>query len=319
MSELPEVCTRCTSALAPEDLRCPVCGLPTPEPDPDDRPDPVTILRCHGCGAAVSYDPQAQAPRCDFCRSVMEVETPDDPVEQASHYVRFEIDDVQARRALRSWLGGLGFFRPSDLRDKAAIDSLRPLWWAGWMFDADVVMHWAADSDAGARRSAWAPHSGGSTLTLRGVVVPASRGLTQAECQSLIPHYRLRSIASVPEGNPKAQVEQFDLQRSAARTVIARGLEAVAAEHAANMIPGSTHRNLHVSVLPTSLHTTHYAFPAYVLAFRYGDRLYRAIVHGQDARVVVGKAPWSWTKILGTIATVIFVAAVVYLAIVAIN
>lgn len=306
-------CTRCTSALEAEDLRCPVCSLPTPVDLSVVNEERAAILRCHGCGAAVAYDAQVQAPRCDFCRSVMEVEVPEDPVEQAEHYLPFAVPPQQAQDALLGWLGGLGFFRPSDLQQQAAIDSLKPLWWVGWMFEAEVEMNWAADSNAGAGRSAWAPHSGSKSLSLRRVVVPASAGLSDEECQQLVPHYDVSATLPQPSGADGAQVEQFTLQRSAARNIVARALHHVATQHAVPLIPGSKYRNLKVSVLPTSLRTTRFAFPAYVLAYRYRETLYRAIVHGQDPSVVIGRAPWSWAKIVGLTGAIV---AVIVLAIV---
>ena len=290
-------CKRCESPLEVDDLRCAVCGLPTPVLLAPVLEQTAQILRCNGCGAAVSYNAEAQAPRCDFCGSVMEVEVPEDPIEQASQFVNFRVPEAEARAALAQWLGSLGFFRPPDLQSKSTIDALKPLWWVGWMFDASAVMSWAADSNAGAIRSAWAPHSGQGTLELRRVVVSASRGLTEPECTALVPHYNLGDVADGPEGHARATVETFAVQRSAARRLIARALEGVAAEHAKPQIPGSTYRNLHVSVLPTRLTSSHWAFPAWVMAYRYDGEVYRAIVHGQDPRCVIGKAPYSWTRI----------------------
>jgi hypothetical protein len=290
-------CQRCESPLEADDLRCAVCGLPTPVVLAPVLEDVAQIMRCNGCGAAVSYSAEARAPRCDFCGSVMEVETPQDPVEEASHFVNFRVADADARAALQRWLGTLGFFRPPDLQTQSTVDALKPLWWVGWMFDASVVMSWAADSDAGAGRSAWAPHSGQGKLELRRVVVPASRGLTESECAGLTPHYNVDDVADAPTGHVAATVEQFAVQRSAARRLISSALESVAAGHARPQIPGSNFRNLHVSVLPTRLTSSHYAFPAWVLAYRYKGEVYRAIVHGQDPRHVIGTAPYSWTRI----------------------
>jgi hypothetical protein len=291
-------CQRCESPLEADDLRCAVCGLPTPVVLAPVLEEAAQILRCHGCGAAVSYSAEAQAPRCDFCGSVMEVEVPEDPIEEASHFVNFRVPEAEAREALQRWLGSLGFFRPPDLQSQSTIAQLRPLWWVGWMFDARVVMHWAADSNAGAQRSAWAPHSGQGELELRRVVVSASRGLTEKECSALVPHYNVEDVADAPTGHVAATVETFAVQRSAARRLISQSLESVAAQHARPMVPGSECRNLHVSVLPTRLTSSHYAFPAWVLAYRYKGELYRAIIHGQDPRCVSANAPYSWTRIL---------------------
>ena len=50
-------------------------------------------------------------------------------------------------------------------------------------------------------------------------------------------------------------------------------------------VPGSRVRNLHVAVVLSSLETKRYALPAYVLAYQYRGKVYRVVVHGQDAGV----------------------------------
>ena len=232
-------CRRCNSPLEVEDLRCAVCALPTPVVSAADRPTEsvAQILRCNGCGAGVQYSAEARAPRCDFCGAVMELETPEDPVEQAERYVDFTVTDAQAQAALKQWLGRKSFWRPADLQESAAVDGLKPLWWAGWMFDAAATVHWAADSNHGARRSAWAPHAGQFTMEALNVVVPASVGLSSAECRALVSRYDLRRSSDAPQGHPGATVEQFTLQRSAARKLISEALEGVARTRAAPHIP----------------------------------------------------------------------------------
>ena len=54
---------------------------------------------------------------------------------------------------------------------------------------------------------------------------------------------------------------------------------------------------MHVSVILRRLVTRRLSFPAYVLAYRYHDQLYRVVICGQDARCVIGSAPYSWVKI----------------------
>lgn len=327
MSEPCGACTRCASPIERGDFRCAICGLPTPIPardDDDDGPSaaPVdettaAVMRCSGCGAAVAYDIKAAAPKCAFCGAVTELERPDDPPEHAEAYLCFRVDPEQAKAALRTWLGSLGWFRPSDLRDAAAVDKLEPLWWAGWVFDASVQVSWAADSNHGAQRSAWAPHAGAFALELDNVVVSASRGLTERECEALAAGYNLNDAAPEPATDRRATVEQFDVQRSAARATIARALSNTAASHAAHRVPGDRIRKLHVAVVPQRLTTRRLGFPAYVLAYRYRDDVYRAIVHGQNPQFVIGKAPWSWLRIVmivvGAIAAIGLVALIVAL------
>jgi hypothetical protein len=292
-------CRRCATPIERGDLRCAICGEATPASEPSAVGEvDARILRCDGCGAAVAYDVDRQAPRCAFCDSVMHVEGVTDPMEQAGWYLSFSHDRAAAAAALKPWLGKLGFLRPSDLSRRASVEELSPIWWVGWVFDADARVSWTADSDAGSRRSAWAPHAGQVDMSFERVTVPASRGLTGKETVYLVPSYDLGRGAEQPGDERGAVVEQFDVQRSAARQLILEAAEATASARVqAGQIPGSRFRNVHVALRLAGLTTRRVAFPAYVLAYRYRGELYRAVVSGQDPRYVTGSAPYSWLKI----------------------
>lgn len=315
-------CRRCKTAIEVGDLRCSVCALTVPEAPRDMIAKPAAkILRCRECNAAVSYTVEKQAPACGFCGSVMEVEQPIDPVEQAEWIVPFSVDYDAARQSLRRWLGSLGWFRPGDLVSSATVDTLHPLHWAAWVFDAEAKVSWAADSDAGSRRSRWAPHAGSTSFSWDNIVVSASRGLTPKETIKLAPGFRVDRAEKAPpapelgeaqasEGAPT--VERFDLQRSAARKKILESIEATAAAQLQRgHIPGQRFRNVHTSVLLERLVTRRMALPTWVLTYRYKGALYRALVHGQDPQLAFGDAPLSWAKVaLVAIAGVALIVAI---------
>jgi hypothetical protein len=257
------------------------------------------VVRCDNCGASLEYSAEVKAPRCAYCASVMHVETTADPLEQAEAFLPFTVDAAEAQGALERFLSERRFFRPGDLASAAALHSLRPMWWPAWAFSAGARVSWAADSDAGSRRSRWAPHAGQVELTFREILVSASRGLTEDECERLEGHYRLGSAEGAPRGPEEAQVERFDVTRSGARRQILAAVEAEAREQVERShIPGRHFRNVHVAVVLSSLETKRYALPVYVLAYRYRDKLYRVVVHGQDASCVLGKAPVSVAKVV---------------------
>jgi hypothetical protein len=311
-------CARCRGPIEHGDLRCAICGVAAPVAQDAPAQMSVQILRCTECGAAVSFSAEAQAPRCKFCGSVTRLEQPVDPVEQAEWILPFAVTPEQAQGAVRQWLSGLGFFRPSDLAATATVEGLQPIWWAGWMVNANAGVSWAADSNAGTWRSAWAPHSGQVALPFRNLLVSASRGLALGETSRIAPYIQLATaqpVSAAPTaqlGPAGATLEQFDTQRSAARRMIVDAITATAAQSLQQgIIPGSTFRNVHIAVLLEALETRRVAVPSYVLAYRYRKALYRAVVHGQDARCVLGKAPYSIAKIL-------LVAAIVLLVVVGI-
>lgn len=310
-------CVRCQTPLEAGDLRCALCGQSAPVSVQSQSTQVATILRCEGCGAAVSYDATKGAPLCSFCGSTLHMEKDEDPQEQTELYLPFTVDETQARSALRRWLGSRGFFRPKDLRTGAQVSALQPLWWVGWAFDADAWVSWAADSNAGSRRAAWAPHTGQLGLRFHQLVVSASKGLKESETHAILQSYDMHTAQTEPVGPDSALKEQFDVQRSMARQLILRRISATAAaEVQAQAIPGSRFRNVKVEPLLRSLVTRRFAFPAWVLAYRYRDRLYRAVVSGQGDGAVVADAPWSWGRIMmvaGLAAAAI--AGIVYLVV----
>lgn len=297
-------CRRCASALEAEDLRCPICGLTTPPPEHGAVEREATrVVRCENCGAAMEYSAEAKAPRCDYCGSTTRVETTADPVEQAQVWLPFTVDPAAARSALMGFLGKGGFFRPKGLAEEAAVESLRPLWWPAWSFQAGVDVSWTADSDAGSRRSDWAPHAGRTRFDFENIAVPASRGLKVKECDALAPRYRRDTAASEPRGPEGAHVERFEATRSGARRAVLEAVERLSRERLQQgIIPGRRFRNVHVAVALSSLHTTRLALPAYVLAYRYKGKAYRVVVHGQDAGVVLGEAPISGWRVAAVVA-----------------
>lgn len=297
---LRAACSRCESPLEQGDLRCPICAQAVPGASSEREQVEIDVLRCEGCGAAVEYDVKARAPRCPFCGATTHVETIEDPMEKAEGYLPFTVDARAARAALERWLGGLGFFRPSDLKSAATIESLKPLYWVGWLFDAEALASWTADTDLGARRARWAPHAGQHELDFDRLVVSASRGLAADETRVVVTGCKIESAATEPAGADNPVVERFEVQRSLARQRILAGVQAAAEERIARQgLPGKRHRKLSVALLLRKLVTRRLGFPAWVMAYRYGGKAYRAVICGQDDTLVVGSAPYSWWKIAG--------------------
>jgi hypothetical protein len=305
-------CVRCASPLEDGDLRCAVCALPIEVRASVAERARVNVLRCTECGAAIGYDANKQAPACGFCRAVMTIEHPIDPGEEARLRVPFTVDRELATAALRTWLGKRGWFAPKALRDEAVLESVVPLCWAAWIVNAKALVSWTADSDEGARRSAWAPHAGQVHVELGNIAVPASRGLRSGECALLAPYYDLGKAvgASAPAitGEVPAMIESFDAQRSAAREHVQHAIEAVAKTRVERVVPGKRYRNVHVACLLERQTTDRVALPAWVLAYRYRGSPYRAIVHGQRPEIVFGSSPVDWRKVARLAAGAVAVA-----------
>jgi len=321
MSTADLVCDCCDSPLENEDLRCPICNRAAPLIAPKDVPEAaVEVMRCDSCGAAVTYSVRELAPSCAFCGSVTHLEVPEDPLEQIECFLPLSVNRDDAVVAYKRWLRGLGWFRPADLGSASSLESLTPLWWVGWVFSADATVSWAADSDFGAQRADWAPHASQVELEFDDIVVSASRGLNAEETDYLADSYDLGLTGGEPvSGGGAAIVEQFDVQRSAARERVASMLERLSRSRLEDgHIPGNRFRNVHTSILLRRLVTRRYAFPSYVLAYRYRGELYRIVISGQDDTRILGKAPYAVAKIvltgcLGLVGAAVVVATLIAL------
>ena len=308
-------CARCQTALEDGDLRCAICAFPVPGEPRVDGPRWAQVLRCNGCGAAVAFSAEHQAPRCGFCGATMVIEQPVDPIEAARLRLPFTVDRRVAEAALRGWLSVRGWFAPSALSSEAVLESLTPLSWAAWLVNAEALVTWTADSDAGAHRSNWAPHAGEVSLAFHDILVPASRGLRRGECRKLIPYYDVRSPVPVDGGDADigSTIESFDAQRSAARRYVQDRIEAAAKVRVEPQIPGRRFRNIHVACLLERQTTERIALPVWVLAYRYRGEPYRALVHGQHPEVVVGRSPIDWGKVGWLAAIALAITAIVLL------
>jgi hypothetical protein len=233
----------------------------------------------------------------------MRGETLSDPLEQTRFFLPFTVTTAEAERAYRRWLGGLGWFRPSDLRNASTMEKMTALWWVGWVFDAEATVSWTADSDADARRADWAPHSGQNNIVFDDVIASASRGLDASETDSLIESYDLETATEAPAtAETGTTVEQFDLPRSSARKRVTAFIQRQVRERLERgIIPGTRFRNVHAAIVLRRLVTRRFAFPSYVIAYRYRGSLYRVVLSGQDASCLLGSAPYSVAKILAAV------------------
>ena len=303
-------CERCEAELEADDLRCPVCALlVAASASASVAVTAIKVFRCEGCAAAMSWSAEKASLACGFCGGATRLEEIKDPLEQTEAWLPFTVDANVANEALRTWQKSLSWFRPGDLATSSKVHSLKPMYWPAWLVDARADVTWAADSDAGSGQSAWAPHAGAATLAFDGLLVGASRGLTPLEMETLAQGYQPRTQAEMPSALASLIDESFDVQRSMARERVAAACTRVATETVKKgHIPGTTFRNIKVALVLSSLATRRLSLPAWVLAYRYGNDVYRVVVHGQDRALVMGKAPWSlwriWVAVVGVVAAV---------------
>jgi hypothetical protein len=119
-----------------------------------------------------------------------------------------------------------------------------------------------------------------------------------------------------PSPLPQLIDESFDVQRSVARARVVEACRLTAETTVRNgHIPGKKYRKVKVALVLQSLLTTRVALPAWVLAYRYGNTVYRVVIHGQEKEIVLGQAPWSVFRIAAVVVGVVGGAVVLALVI----
>jgi len=254
----------------------------------------------------MSYDASAQTLRCPFCGSSRLENKPDSRSLAPKRVVPLVVDRDSAMATMRQWLGR-GFWRPSDLSERAAVTTMTAVYVPYWVFTARTFTNWTADSSQmplGARGD-WVPMSGEHHGSYAGLLVGASSVLTPAETSALCPFDLGRAVATHQLDLENVIVEQFRVQRKYARPLARQGLENLERQACAQYVPGRQ-RNLKVNVRLEGLSSEAMLLPIWVMAYRYQDRVFRFLINGQTGRAT-GQAPTSWKKLVAVVLIAILI------------
>jgi hypothetical protein len=267
----------------------------------------LAAVRCSGCGGTVRIVPGQRLPACVFCGEAALVPTdPPEGIEPPLGAIPFAVDGGAAKSAFEAFAGG-SFWYPSDLRS-AAIE-LRGVLLPAWAWSGQVETHWTG-LVAGASRSGKRPVAGSDVARFEQILVPASRSLRLRELAAL-GRYDERALDSFDPERSEVPIELSELTRSAAR---ASAAEEMRRRHEAAIARAHQLLEIRASSVAQDLQGYPVLVPVWIGAYRYGERSYRVLVHGQTARLV-GDAPISWWKVAGVVGAVLAAIASVVIAI----
>jgi predicted RNA-binding Zn-ribbon protein involved in translation (DUF1610 family) len=308
-------CSTCQSLLDEEDLFCANCGAEAPHAEAPRRPEVRTSTHnfvCRGCGASMSYDASAGALRCPFCGSTQLTARPDHREIAPEWVVPFAVERERALQILRQWLGQ-GFWRPGDLSEQALVVSLTPVYVPYWVFDAQTHTYWTADTSRTPRgaKSGWYPLSGERRGECRGLLVGASGALSARETAALAPFDLDHARPPEEVDLEHAISEQFGVERKLARPLAVQGVELLETQACAQLVPDKS-RNVKVNVLVEGLTSQPVLLPAWIMAYRYREQLFRFVANGQTGRCT-GAAPTSGRKIAAAVAIAVGVVLLILL------
>ena len=99
-------------------------------------------VTCRRCGSTTTWSARHGTVECPFCGTAIVLHASTEyPVILPQGLIPFQIDEKQAREAVRKWWG-TGWLRPPSLRKRASILRLRGVYIPFWTFDHLYRAHW---------------------------------------------------------------------------------------------------------------------------------------------------------------------------------
>lgn len=242
-------------------------------------------IQCDACGGSVVFDAGREAACCLFCGSVaVHADEGGETVLVPDVMLSFELSRDAADDRFRRWARS-SWWNAAPLHGLPL--ELHALTLPVWRFDAALETHWAGLVPARTRSGA-RPRAGVEHAQLE-VLVPASMGLSEAELRALGPFREgplVRFDASLPHEVPA-------LTERAAAEVARDRLEE---EHRARITRAQGLTRCRGSSVVRVREARLSMVPIYIVGFRYRDRPWRLVIHGQTGRVV-GRAPLDRVKV----------------------
>lgn len=297
-----------------------------------DGGEATRTLACSSCGAAVEVDAQVVSTSCSYCASkLVDVELASPNIDRVAPF-RISRRAAQARLAehlARRW------WAPESLRRAAKHGRIRSERLRGVLvpfyaydatchsrYRAQIGVHWYREQKRQNKKTGkterhtvqeteWFPLEGSSVAQLADHLVPATAGLSEAETQRLAPFDVGRAVRFDPHLCAGFEAELPTRARAEVDADAAAQLRLAEAQRLdREVLPGDTARRTHVDTDVKVEAVRLVLMPVWVIAYRFGGKVHRTLVHGQTARCV-GKVPVSAVKVAMAAAVVAAVTLLV--------
>lgn len=347
---LTEVCKGCSGKLqfAPgtNHLKCPYCGAeneiaaPTAVVEELDfekfvsefkKSSPVqevATIKCKGCGAMTTFNPNVVSDECPFCGSPQVVKDA-----TSTHSIKpkailpFAIDQDKAFGEFSKWIKKL-WFAPGKLKRFARQnEKLTGMYIPYWTYDSQTSSDYRGErgtdyhttetysaTENGRRvtktrtvtKTRWTSVSGHVDKNFDDVLTVASRTLPREYLEKLEP-WGTENLVPFDEkylSGFKTESYQVDLKEGFEEAKIKMDARIRDAVH--RDIGGDRQRITWLNTVYSNVTFKHILMPIWISSYSYGNKIYRFLINGRTGEVQ-GERPYSAIKIGLTIAAILMV------------
>ncbi len=293
------------------------------------------VVRCSGCGAQTTLDPNVASDQCPFCGSpVVSQETSETRIRPRS-LLPFAIDRERAAEAFRDWIAGL-WFAPNKLKQYARADRsrLNGMYVPYWTYDAFCVTFYrgqrgddyyeterytttengkSVTKTRQVRKTRWRSVSGTVFDRFDDVLVLGSNSLPRKYADRLAP-WDLQNLTPYDEKFLSGfRTETYQIDLAGGFEVAKDVMEGTIRQTVKRDIGGDHQRIHHLATQHNDVTFKHILLPVWISAYRFRDNVYRFLVNARTGEVQ-GERPWSWVKIallvLGIVAAIVILVVI---------
>ncbi len=273
-------------------------------------------IKCPGCGAVTSFDPQNVADSCAFCGTHLNVQPQASNPMLAPQGVRpFVATRQQTFTQLLRWLGG-NWFAPNDLKKLAQPENLQGMYLPFWTFDSHTrsfyrgergeayyVTESYRDSNGDeqtreVRKVRWYDAQGWVERFFDDVLVAATRSVPIPRLEELV------RLGYAPEGLKGYEtsfltgyrVERYQVVLREAFAQAQQKMDAVIREDVRQDIGGDEQRIHTVRTNYNAITFKHILLPVWMFSYRYRGKSYQVLACGVTGKML-GDYPLSIWKV----------------------
>ena len=283
----------------------------------------LAVAHCQNCGCEITFDEQQIATTCPMCSST-QVAT----VKQAGGIppegiVPFKIDKIEAGQQFKEWVKSR-WFAPNDFKKKSVEGSLKGMYLPYWTFDATAISTYIGkggnnrtEEDEDGKNTTvtdWTSVSGVVSASFDDLQVCASE--REKDINGILPFNTVESTKPyAPSYLSGFHAELYTIKADQAFESAKKAMENELRSLAEQDIRANYDTAQVISLITSHSNVTykHLLLPVWGSAFGYHGKTYNYFVNGETGKVD-GQRPYSATKIVTSVSTVIItLAALVFI------
>jgi predicted RNA-binding Zn-ribbon protein involved in translation (DUF1610 family) len=293
----------------------------------------VITIKCQGCGAQTTFNPNIVSDSCPCCGSPQVIKNASSNHSiQPKAILPFAIDQNKAFDEFRKWINKL-WFAPNKLKKYSQQnEKLTGLYIPYWTYDSNTSTDYQGERGIDYQttesspvtengkvemktrtvtRTRWNSVSGHVDNTFDDVLVVASKSLPKLFVENLEP-WGLESMVPFDErylSGFKTESYQIDLKEGFddAKTKMNDKIKSSVCRD----IGGDRQRITTLNTTYNSITFKHILLPIWISAYLYNDKIYRFLINGRTGEVQ-GERPYSKIKITLAILVVVIVVFIIH-------